>query len=85
MSEASDFDTSSFQEFAQEQAGKLLDLWGRAQWEQPYQIESLRLKALGEGGYYEEGKPGTTTAKAPKDNGLALLLVGAVVVLLIAR
>lgn len=79
-----EFNSASFQDWAQEQAGKLLDLWGQAQVTQPYEIEKLRLRALGDGGYYEEGKAGTSKPASSGGNMLPLL-VGGVILLLIVK
>jgi hypothetical protein len=55
-----------------------------AKWRQPYEIERLRLQALGENGYYEEGQPGTRT---PSSGGGGInptwLLIGGAVLLVV--
>lgn len=58
----------------------LIDKAASAQYVQPYEIQKLQLEALGQGGYYNEGKAGTRTAATAGMNPTVLLLIGAAVV-----
>lgn len=46
-----------------------------AKYNQPYQIESLKLKALGDAGYYQEGQAGVAAHNNAVPPGLLLLAV----------
>ena len=58
--------------------GSLLEKAGSARFVQPYELQKLELEALGQGGYYREGQPGTrsTGQEAPKGINTTVLLIG---------
>lgn len=66
----------------QQQAGNILGAAAQAKYVQPYEVQKLRLQALGEAGIYEEGQPGTQRP----GGGIAgispsMLLIGGAVIL----
>lgn len=79
-----------WQSFIQGVAGTYANARIDAKYRQPYDIQKLRLAALGEAGYYEEGQPGVSQV-APKplipgvSNTVLLLGVVAVVVVLMVN
>lgn len=50
---------SSWESWIQGVAGKVIGSAADAKYSQPYEIERLRLQALGDMGYYNEGQAGT--------------------------
>ena len=61
-------------------AGSVIDKAAQAKYVQPYEIDRLRLQALGDLGTYTEGQAGTMPAGQAGAFGLsngALLLIGA--------
>lgn len=50
-----------------------------AKYVQPYEVQKLQLQALGQAGFYDEGKPGVYVPP-PAINSTTLLLIGAAVV-----
>lgn len=47
-----------WQTTAQNWGSLLIDRWSQAEYLQPYEVQKLRIQALGERGYYEEGQQG---------------------------
>jgi hypothetical protein len=73
---------STWESWIQGVAGKVIGSAADAKYSQPYEIQRLRLQALGDMGYYAEGQPGTI-AKTGTVAGIptgTLLLIGAAVV-----
>jgi hypothetical protein len=73
---------SAWETWFQGVAGSVINKAADAKYTQNYEIERLRLEALGDMGYYAEGQPGTirqtgTVAGIPTGT---LLLIGAAVV-----
>lgn len=69
-------------EWFQQQAGNVLGAATQARYVQPYEVQKLRLQALGEAGIYEEGQAGTMR----QSGGIAgispsMLLIGGAVIL----
>lgn len=42
--------------------GGLIGAWSQATYQQPYEIQKLKIQALGDKGYYLEGKPAFAAA-----------------------
>lgn len=57
----------------------LLNGYTNAKYVQPYEVQKLRLQALGQAGIYDEGQPGVYVPP-PAINSTTLLLIGAGVV-----
>lgn len=67
----------AWESWIQEQAGSILQKAADAKFTQPYEIDRLRLQALGQLGPYTEGEPqGTAQAGALGMSNGALLLIG---------
>lgn len=75
---------SSWESWIQGVAGNVIGKAADAQYSQDYELQRLRLQALGENGYYTEGQPGTLRpGMAGSVAGIptgTLLLIGAAVV-----
>ena len=65
--------------WVQDIGGGLLTRAADAKWVQPYEIQKLQLQALGEGGYYTEGRPGTVQQGGIAISGTTMLLIGGAV------
>lgn len=67
----------------QQVGGGLLDKWGTAEYVQPYEIQKMQLAALGNLGYYVEGRTGVIRqAGAVSPVNSTLLLAGGAALLL---
>lgn len=65
----------------QDVAGSVIDKAATAKYQQPYEIDRLRLQALGESGFYQEGQAGTVRpAQGLGIQPSTLLLIGGAVV-----
>lgn len=65
----------------QDVAGSVINKAAEAKYSQPYEIDKLRLQALGESGYYQEGQAGTVRpAQGVGIQPSTLLLIGGAVV-----
>lgn len=64
---------------------QLVDRWSAAEWVQPYEVDKLRLQALGQAGYYTEGQPGTRAPAPPAGLTITpnMLLLGGALVLVV--
>jgi len=72
----------SWEQVAQDWGGKMVDAAIALKVTQPYEIDKLRLQALGQGGYYSEGQPGVNNnASAPLVVPSGLVILGVVAVL----
>lgn len=72
---------SDWSTWIQDVGAGVVDRWANAKYSQPYEVEKLKLQALGDTGYYVEGRPGT--AQPVRVTGLdtsTVLLLGAAVV-----
>lgn len=73
----------------QDVAGSVIDKAATAKYQQPYEIDRLRLQALGEMGFYQEGQPGTVRPGGGNVAGIApstlLLIGGALVVFMLLK
>lgn len=80
---------SSWETWIQDQAGSLLQKAADAKFTQPYEIDRLRLQALGDLGTYTEGQPNTVPANQAGafglSNGALLLIGGGVLLFLMTR
>jgi hypothetical protein len=61
-------------------AGSVIDKAATAKYQQPYEIDRLRLQALGEGGFYTEGQPGARAPVGGMNPGTLLLIGGGLLV-----
>lgn len=61
-------------------AGGLIDKWGTAEYVQPYNLQAMRLQALGQLGMYEEGQTGRImqAGAVPQINGTWLIAGGVI-------
>jgi hypothetical protein len=64
----------------QDVAGSVIDKAATAKYQQPYEIDRLRLQALGQNGYYTEGQPGARAATGGMNPGTLLLIGGGLLV-----
>lgn len=64
----------------QQVSGSLIDKWGTAEYVQPYQLQAMRLQALGQLGFYEEGQTGriVQAGAVPQINGTWLIAGGVI-------
>jgi hypothetical protein len=74
---------ASWEEWAQQVGGKIINSAADAKFTQPYELQKLQLEALGSTGVYTEGQPQATANSGL--NPTWLLIGGAVVVLLMLR
>lgn len=72
-------------EWVQGVSSGLINKWGDAKYVKPYEVQQMQLAALGEGGYYREGQPGTTGAvtQGAATSTTTVLLVGAAVLVML--
>lgn len=76
----------SWETWFQDVGASVINKAADAKWTQPYEVDKLRLRALGELGLYEEGQAGNVAA-APAggllgmSQGTTLLLIGGAVML----
>lgn len=74
-------ETTSWESWFQGVAGSVIDKAAAAKYTQPYEIDRLRLEALGETGYYTEGQAASTAQNAGlfgMGQGGTVLLIGGV-------
>ncbi len=70
----------SWEQWVQDIGGSLLNKAADAKWTQPYEVQKLRLQALGELGLYNEGQPQQLQPQGLGISpGVLLLGVGALV------
>ncbi len=69
----------SWESWFQGVAGSVIDKAASAKFTQPYEIDKLRLQALGDAGYYTEGQAGALRAPASGIQPVHLLLIGGAV------
>ncbi len=69
----------SWEQWFQDVGKSVIDKAASAKYTQPYEIDKLRLQALGQLGYYTEGQAGTQVA--PGTNMGPILLIGGALVL----
>jgi hypothetical protein len=69
--------------WVQQTAGGLLQAKADATYQQPYEIEKLRLQALGDTGVYNEGQTGVSTTQSTGINTKTALMIGGALVLAI--
>lgn len=75
----------SWDTWIQDVAGSVIGKAADAKYSQPYEIERLRLQALGSTGYYTEGQAGIKAGAQPAVSGTVLLIGGAVLLFLLAK
>lgn len=76
----------SWEEFLQDAGKTIINKWSDQQYTQDYELQRLRLQALGQTGYYNEGQPGVGQLTAPATLAsmkTALLIGGGVLVLVL--
>lgn len=76
--------TADWGSWFQTVAGGVVDKWSSATYQQPFEVQKLRIQALGSEGYYSEGQPGAGAQPGTMRAGLnlspaMLLLAGAAV------
>lgn len=71
----------SWQEWIQDVGKDVIGKWSEREYTQDYELNRLRLQALGEAGFYEEGQPGVARAAASAAKSLPVgwIVMGAVV------
>lgn len=77
-----DEQATSWESWIQNVGGGVIDKWATATYQQPYEVQKLRIQALGENGYYSEGQPGTVASAQRQGFALTpgvMLLAGAAV------
>jgi hypothetical protein len=70
-------DQNSWASWFQGVAGNVIGKAADATYVRPYDIQALRLQALGSEGYYTEGQPGTAPAAQGMTSTTVLMLGGA--------
>lgn len=73
---------NSWESWIQKVGGGVVDKWASATYTQPYEVQKMRIQALGEQGYYSEGQPGaasTAQRQGLQLSPMVLLLAGAAV------
>lgn len=73
--------TTDWGSWLQNVGGSVVNKIADAKYVQPYEIQKLRLQALGEAGYYDEGQPGTAAAQRPLGLSSGALLIGGALLL----
>jgi hypothetical protein len=68
-------DGMSWSDWTQSVLGGVIDKYSAAKWVQPYTTEQMRLQALGENGYYQEGQR-QPVAQTSMMNSTTMLLIG---------
>lgn len=77
--------SSNWADWFQGVAGSVIGKAADAQYVKPYDVQSLRLQALGNGGYYTEGMPGTRLTGTGLSSGTLLLIGAALVAVLVLK
>lgn len=73
---------NSWETWIQKVGGGVVDKWSTATYTQPYEVQKMRIQALGEQGYYSEGQPGAASQAQRQGlqlSPMVLLLAGAAV------
>lgn len=70
---------SSWESWFQNVAGGLIDKAGDAQYVRPYDIQEMRLQALGDLGLYSEGQAGAYRQQAAGMTTGTMLMIGGVI------
>lgn len=83
MDETTDTTTGSsgWESWFQQIGGQVITAAADASYRQPYEIQRMRIQALGEQGYYTEGKPGVM--QAPTGISPLMLMGGAALLLIV--
>jgi hypothetical protein len=82
------FGGSTWESWIQGVAGNVIGKAADAQYSNDYELQRLRLQALGQMGYYQEGQPGvirTTGTVAGFPTSTLLLIGGAVLVFMMLK
>ena len=74
--DATEIEQSSWSSWFQNVAGGVIGKAADATYVRPYNIQELRLQALGSEGYYTEGKAGTSAAAGGMSTTTLMLLGG---------
>lgn len=76
----------TWESWFQDVAGSVINKAAEAKWRQPYEIDRLRLEALGSLGTYTEGQPmQNAQTRGGMSDGTILLIGAAVVAVLMLR
>lgn len=75
---------SGWESWIQRIGGQVIGAAANAQYTQPYEIQKMRIQALGERGYYTEGQPGTQRQPAQGINPMVLMGGALLLVVLLA-
>lgn len=78
----------SWESWFQDVAGSVINKAADAKYTQPYEIDKLRIQALGDLGYYTEGQAGATSAPTGvlgMSQGTLLLVGGVILAVLMLR
>lgn len=81
---------NTWESWIQNVGGGVIDKWATATYQQPYEVQKLRIQALGEQGYYTEGQPGAAQATTQRGGfslspGTLLLIGGAVLAVVMLK
>lgn len=78
---------ASWEEWVQDVGGSVIDKYSDAAYSQPYEIQRLKIEALGDAGYYTEGQPGVKASGTVGgiSQGMLLLAGAALVALLLLK
>lgn len=81
MDETNAGSSSSWETWIQRVGGNVVDAWSSSTYQQPYELQKMRIQSLGERGYYPEGKP---MAQPGSMNGISpIMLIGGVLLLVL--
>lgn len=79
--DATDIEQSSWSSWFQNVAGGVIGKAADATYVRPYDIQALRLQALGDQGYYTEGKAGTSNTAGAMTTSTMLMIGGGALLL----
>jgi hypothetical protein len=74
---------SSWESWIQGVGGKVIDQYASANWTQPFELQKLRIQAMGNDGYYTEGQAAPVQRSLGGISPTVMLLAGAAVVALL--
>lgn len=72
---------ASWEDWIQNVGGKVIGAAADAKYQQPYEVQRLRIEALGDAGYYAEGQAGTVRQSGAAGLSPTMLLLGGAVLL----
>jgi hypothetical protein len=71
-----DLENGNWASWFQGVAGNVIGKAADAQYVRPYDIQALKLQALGSTGYYNEGQAGTSAQASAGISGTTMLMIG---------